>query len=160
MSTSDKSKRLPPDLLQNWAPIGIGSKKKKKARSEFQRSARTWGAVVHQGGSPTLAVGPCTRMAVKHQNPGLIAIPVEVQKSCGMCKGGSCAVSQVPMGELTLVCSVWMPPRALNSPIFRNEGARGRLQIAQPTPGGRGTTWYYFCRKGMVCGEVFPKAVC
>ena len=160
MSTSDKSKRLPPDLLQNWGHHSGFDQKKKTARSEFQRSARTWGAVVHQGGSPTLAVGPCTRMLVKHHNPGLFAIPVEVQKSCGMCKGGSCAVSQVPMGELTIVYSVWVPPRALNSPIFRNEGARGRLQIAQPTPGGRGTTWYYGRQKGMVCGEVFHEAVC
>ena len=43
------------------------------------------------------------------------------------------SANQVPMGEFTLGCIVWVPLRALNSPIFRNAGARGRLKLAQPT---------------------------
>ena len=50
VSTSDRLKGLPSDLLQTRGHKSGFTKDDKKARSEFQRSARTWGAIVHQGG--------------------------------------------------------------------------------------------------------------
>ena len=78
VSTSDRLKGLPPDLLQTRGHKSGFDKDDKKARSEFQRSARTWGAVVHQRGSPTLAVGPCTRMAENILNTALMPYPLKL----------------------------------------------------------------------------------
>ena len=51
------------------------NKDDKKARSEFSQDL---GAIVHQGGSPTLAVGPCNRMAENIFGTGLMQYPFKL----------------------------------------------------------------------------------